>query len=104
MSDLQDHLQPLGPSEAGRQHIILLRTNISLLAAASSSNGGNSSQQQQLNGTTQTIPPGALPVPYPVSLLSDVATQGITELDLGFKQGLLALDADAADGQLQVRD
>ncbi|KAF6262439.1 hypothetical protein COO60DRAFT_627220 [Scenedesmus sp. NREL 46B-D3] len=103
-SALLDRLQPLGPSEAGRQHIILLRTNISLLAAASSSNGGNSSQQQQLNGTTQTIPPGALPVPYPVSLLSDVATQGITELDLGFKQGLLALDADAADGQLQVRD
>jgi hypothetical protein len=77
-----------------------VRSNISLLAAANSSSSGNSSE----NGTApRTIPQGGVPVPYPVSLLSDVSTHGTSELDLGFRQGLVALEANAEDGQLQVR-
>eukprot|EP00882_Tetradesmus_deserticola_P014601 GHRQ01015531.1.p1 GENE.GHRQ01015531.1~~GHRQ01015531.1.p1 ORF type:complete len:606 (+),score=147.84 GHRQ01015531.1:170-1987(+) len=102
-SALLDQLQPLGPSEEGREHVILLRHNVSLLAAARSSNGSTADQQEQANGTTQAIAPGGLPVPYPVSLLSDVSSHHSNELDLAFQRGLLALDATAADGQLQVR-
>jgi hypothetical protein len=97
--DLQDQLQPLGASEAGRQHIILVRTNISLLAATNSSSNSSSKD----NGTVHTIPKGGVAVPYPVTLLSDVSPHGGTELDLGFRRGLLALEANAEDGQLQVR-
>jgi hypothetical protein len=104
---LQDQLQPLGPSEAGREHIILVRSNISLLAAANSSSSSSSSSggNSTANSTApRTIPPGGVPVPYPVSLLSDVSMHGTSKLDLGFRQGLVALEANAEDGQLQVRN
>jgi hypothetical protein len=96
----QDQLQPLGPAEVNRQHVILLRTNISLLPA--SSNGSIQQQQQQQGSSARAVPPGGVPVPYPVSLLSDVSTHGSSELDLGFRRELLAVPANAEDAQLQV--
>jgi hypothetical protein len=77
-------------------------SNISLLTAAN--NSSSSSGGSKGNGSSvRSIPPGGVPVPYPVSLLSDFSTHGSSELDLSFRSGLVALEANAEDGQLQVR-
>eukprot|EP00878_Enallax_costatus_P023720 GHUV01025257.1.p1 GENE.GHUV01025257.1~~GHUV01025257.1.p1 ORF type:complete len:369 (+),score=91.73 GHUV01025257.1:959-2065(+) len=93
VASLREQLKPLGPSEAGRTHVVLLRTNITLPAATAGSNSGL--------GTD--VPPGGLPVPHPITILGDFSNQVPAVLDMGYARSLLALPRDAQADQVQVQ-
>lgn len=89
---LQEQLNPLGPSEEGRTHVVLLRDNISLPESATGSN----------TGLGAGAPPQGMPVPHPLSILGDFSKQESSVLNLGFARNLLALPPGAQENQLQV--
>lgn len=113
---LQDQLMPLTGPEAGRPHVILLRTNISLQplfgSGNSSSGGGGSANASTPAGAyvPPGVPPTGVPVTASLSIVGDLSNEegvgpGATHLDLAFARGLLSVPSQDSGpkGQLRVQ-
>lgn len=117
---LQEHLQPLSGSEAGRAHVLLLRSNISLQPLFSAPHSANdrvsaNSSSAAAAAAGAYVPPGiplaGIPVSAPLSIVGDLSntlddvSDADTVLDLAFARGLLDLSGQGGGrkSQLQVQ-
>lgn len=108
---------PLTGPEAGRQHVILLRSNISLQPLFGSGGNTSSSSSAVANASAPAgvyVPPGVshtgVPVTAPLSIVGDLSNEegvgpGATHLDLAFARGLLSVPSkdSGPKGQLRVQ-
>jgi hypothetical protein len=111
---------PLTGPEAGRAHVILLRSNISLqglFGNSSSSSSSSNSSSSSANGSAPAgayvppgVPPRGVPVTAPLSIVGDLSNEegagpGATHLDLAFARGLLNVPPQDSGprGQLRVQ-
>jgi hypothetical protein len=117
---LQEQLQPLSGSEAGRAHVLLLRSNISLQPLFSANDSVSANSSNAAGGAAAVaagayVPPGiplaGIPVSSPLSIVGDLSnnlddvSDADTVLDLSFARGLLDTSGQGGDkkGQLQVQ-
>lgn len=87
----QKQILPLGAAEAGRTHVVLLRTNMTFPPAES-----------DVPPTGSATPPGGVPVPDPLTLLGDFSESKLCALSLNFRRDLLTLPDNAPAGHFQV--
>lgn len=104
----QDQLRPLTGPEAGRAHVIFLRSNITLQPLfTDSKNSSSSSTSASASYVPAGLPPAGIPVMAPLSIVGDLSRDADDDfaaamLDLGFARGLLAV-SDQVGSKIQLQ-
>jgi hypothetical protein len=117
---VQDQLAPLTGAEAGRAHVVLLRSNISMQPLFSSlpdsANSSRNSSGNSSNAASEAaafvpvgVPLTGIPVTAPLSIVGGLSSDAESEsattvLDLAFARGLLDVTGEGGSkSQLQMQ-